>query len=101
VQTFEISDGTPDSFLRRVREVLLQLDLAELVSLTLEGSQLVVRFSRLGTTVLCYRLTPMGSGFNAYLESTRIAPLHAAFRQAFEDKLAMVLERCGARLASA
>ncbi len=95
---FEVPDLTVDEFLAKVRAALAGRELGELVSLDRVGSDLVVRFQRMGTTELRYAVAEDGRGFVARLAKERVAPLHAPFREAFEEKLAQVLARVGARV---
>lgn len=98
MKSFEMSGTTLEGFVQRVREALAGRELGEMVSLEQEADGLVVRFERMGTSELHYRVTPQDGGFHAELEREDIAPLHGMFRATFEEKLAQVLGRLGARV---
>lgn len=91
-----VPDGSPVDFVERVSELLAKRGLDKYVSLRLDGPGLVVRFRWMGATELHYRLAPGQRGFRADLVSERISPLHAPFRQRFEERFGEVLERVGA-----
>lgn len=97
MQSFEVPGMDPEAFVAKVREELSGRELGEIVSLELEGEELVVRFSRMGTSELRYALKMVDGGFNAHLAHERIALLHGAFRQTFEDKFEQIIAHVGAR----
>jgi hypothetical protein len=98
MQPFEFTSGPPESFITEARQALHQLGLDGLVSLRYEAGELVVVFSRLGTSELRFAITPLANGFRSVLKTSRIAPFHAAFRDDFKRKFAEVVSRAGARL---
>jgi hypothetical protein len=99
MQPFEFADGSPDTFVARACEALHRLDLDDIVSLKHEAGELVVVFSRLGTSVLRFAIeATAGGGFRTELKSSRVSPLHAAFREGFEQKFAEVVTLAGATL---
>jgi hypothetical protein len=99
MQPFEFADGSPDTFVARACDALRQLELDDIVSLRHEAGELTVVFSRLGTSVLKFAIAPVaGGGFRTELKSSQVSPLHAAFRQGFEEKFAEVVTRAGATL---
>ena len=96
MRAFAVSEGTPVDFVERVSAVLAERGLDKYVSLRLENLDLVARFRWMGTTELRYRLEPRQNGFHADLVSERISPLHAPFRQRFEERFDVILEQVGA-----
>jgi hypothetical protein len=97
MQSFEVPGMGPDAFVERVREELSGRELGEIVTLEREGDELVVRFSRMGTSELRYALDVADGGFSARLTDERIALFHGAFRQTFEDKFEQIIAHVGAR----
>jgi hypothetical protein len=99
MRPFEFADGSPDTFVARAREALRQLDLDGIVSLKLEADELIVVFSRLGTSVLRFGIESIANGgFRTELKSSQVSPLHAAFREGFEQRFAEVVTLAGATL---
>jgi hypothetical protein len=98
VRTFEIPDGSPAEFVERARHALREIDFDDIVSLWLEDEVLVVRFARLGTSELRYRLTARDRGFRGELTASRVAPFHAVFRSGFEERFAQVITLAGGSL---
>lgn len=99
MRSFEVPDVGPDEFIERVHTALAGRELERMVSLDHRGAELVVRFSRLGTSELRYALEEMGDGFRAELIHEQVALLHAAFRRTFEEHFEGVIARVGGRVA--
>lgn len=97
MKSFEVDHGSSAAFIERVREELANRGLNQYVELDGSESELVVRFRWMGSTELQYRLEPRSEGFQAHLTGERVSPLHAPFRQRFDDRLDQVLEKVGAR----
>jgi hypothetical protein len=97
VKSFEVDQGTPSQFIDRVRRELSERGLNQFVELDGGDDELVVRFRWMGSTELRYRLEPVGPGFRAALTGEKVSPLHAPFRQRFDDRLDQVLAKVGAR----
>jgi len=100
MHAFHVPDISADAFVERARQALRELQLDDLVTITLDGRALEVRFSRLGTTVLRYGVIPAELGFEARLEHSKVARLHAAFRHRFEESFDEVIARVGATAVS-
>ena len=91
----KIPGCSPTEFVDRARDVLSETAFDDIVSVWLEQSILVVRFSKLGTTELRYSLEEDGGGLSGELTRTRVAPLHAPFRAGFEQRFAEIITRLG------
>ncbi len=98
MRRFRVHEGSVERFVASVRAVLAGRSIGRIVSVDPEGSTLVVRFRKFGTTELVYETEPEGDGFVANLASERVAPFHAPFRSEFEQKLEQVLADLGATL---
>jgi hypothetical protein len=98
MRPFLVADDAPEAFVKRARAVLRQLEYDDIVSLRLCGDQLIVRFSRLGTSEIRYRLLLAGNGFTAQLASSRIAAFHLPFQGSFEEQFREVLDLAGATI---
>jgi len=99
MRSFEVPDVGPDEFIERVRQALSGRELERMVSLEHRGDELVVRFSRLGTSELRYALEETGDGFRAELVHEQVAFLHIAFQRTFEEHFESVIARVGGRVA--
>ena len=85
----------PEAFVARVRAELRSRGADHLIGVELEGEALVVRVSKLGRSELRYRLIRGDGGFRAELTRQKLAPLHAPFRHAFEERLAQAVTQLG------
>jgi len=98
MHAFEVPSMSPVAFVDGVTRAIAAHELNRYVSVTLEDDQLIARISRLGTTVLRYRVVVHDNGFRAELTNHRVAPFHAPFREGFEQVLEQVIERAGGSL---
>ena len=98
MRSFEVVDGTPQEFVERVRRELADRGLSRYVEVVEDGADLVVKFRYMGSTRLRYRMEPGSGGFRAVLSGESVSPLHATFRQRFDEQLEQVLGVVGARL---
>jgi len=93
---FHVADMSPEAFVEKVRQDLSERGLEEYVSVRREDDRLVIRVSWMGRSVLRYRLQSDGGGFRAEPDGHRVAPLHRAFVEQFEDRFEHVLAKVGA-----
>lgn len=98
MQSFTVEDSTPEAFVARVTAALEARGLASYVALGLDGDEIVARFRWMGTTELRYRVQHDGEGFRAVLGEQRVSPLHAAFRDRFDERFDQILTGVGARV---
>ena len=96
MRSFEVNDGAPGDFVGRVRSALEERGLNDLVKVTAEDGELVMRLRWMGSSVLRYQLSPTEGGFRADPAGERISPFHAPFRQRFVERLDQVLDAVGA-----
>lgn len=94
--SFSFVDGTPEQFVQRVRSALIEHDFDDIVAVAFTGTELVVTFSKLGTTTLRYQIETRPGGFLAQLASSRVAAFHAPFQKGFEQKFQEVIAHVGA-----
>jgi hypothetical protein len=85
-------------FLAKVEAAIEGREIAKIVSFKGSPSEIVVIFSKLGTTEIKYEVKPDGQGFAATLKSEKIALAHRPFKADIESKLMGVMERIGARV---
>jgi hypothetical protein len=98
MHSFEVTDSTPNQFVTRVNRSLEDHGLSSHVSTSVQGDEIVARISWLGTTELRYRVFENAPGFRAELQRQKVAPLHGAFQQKFEERFEAILAKVGARL---
>ena len=98
MRSFEVPGASPADFVDRVARALVEAELADHVKLQLIGDEIVARLRWLGTTELRYRVDRHEDGFRAELAQQKIAPLHGAFRRAFDERFERILAELGARL---
>jgi hypothetical protein len=98
MKAFDVSDKTPADFLSAIETALKGRTLGEIVSMRRDGADVVIVFSRLGTSEVRYRVTERDGGFRCERANEKIAFAHRAFRGEIESKLSKVLEKAGARI---
>jgi len=98
MRSFEVPEGDPEAFVRRVREELAGTKLGDVVRIETAAGQLVVQFTRLGRSELRYDLFQKESGFRARLARERIALMHIPFRDAFDRNFGKLIARVGGRV---
>jgi hypothetical protein len=97
MKNFESASGTITDFVKRVETALQGRDLGQITKFTLEGQELRVVFSKLGTTELKFRIESRPEGFKAELVSEKVALTHRPLKADITAKLARVMEREGAK----
>ena len=97
MKNFESTSGTITDFVKRVESALQGRDLGEITKFVLEGQELKVVFSKLGTTELKYKIENRPEGFRAVLISEKVALTHRPLKADITAKLARVMEREGAK----
>jgi hypothetical protein len=97
MKNFESTSGTITDFVKRVESALQGRDLGEITKFVLEGQELKVVFSKLGTTELKYKIENRPEGFRAALISEKVALTHRPLKADITAKLARVMEREGAK----
>ncbi len=90
--------GSVEAFVEGARRALRQLGFDDIVSIKARDNELIVRFSKLGTSELRFRVVATESGFRSEPVRTRVAAFHAPFRRGFEDRFTEVLGRVGATI---
>ncbi|MEI7895264.1 MAG: hypothetical protein WCI05_19360 [Myxococcales bacterium] len=98
MKTFEVSSGSPEEFLEKVRNALSTRTLGKVASMRLDGQDVVVIFSKMGTSEVRYRIERRAEGFRCSHTSEKIAFAHRAFRGDMESKLRVVFEKEGAQV---
>jgi hypothetical protein len=96
VQAFVFDAGSITDFIERVKKALSEGGLAEYVYVATDGGELVVNFRWMGSSQLRYRISEDDSGFRAELSGEKMSPLHAPFRQRFEDRFEKIIGAVGA-----
>lgn len=97
MKAFESPTGTVADFVKRVEASLQGRDLGEITKFALNGLELKVIFSKLGTTELKYKIEDRSEGFRAELVSEKVALTHRPLKADITARLARVMEREGAK----
>lgn len=97
MKSFESPTGTVVEFVKRVEASLQGRDLGEITKFALNGLELKVIFSKLGTTELKYKIENRSEGFRAELVSEKVALTHRPLKADITARLARVMEREGAK----
>ncbi len=101
MHSFRVDEVGPEAFVERVRDALSRRRFDDIATVWLRGSELLVRFRRLGTTTLRFLVHPQpDGGFRADYAGADVAALHAPFAAAFEERFEDLLAGVGARLAT-
>jgi len=96
VKAFELKSGSIQEFVQKVESALEGRDLGEITKFKLNGNELLVVFSKLGTTELKYKIDIINDGFHAQLVGEKIAFTHRPLKADITARLARVMEREGA-----
>jgi hypothetical protein len=97
MKAFENKNVSIQDFVKKVEAALEGRDLGEIAKFKLQGTELLVMFSKLGTTELRYKIDPNGPGFKASLISEKVALTHRPLKADITARLARVMEREGAQ----
>lgn len=100
IKSFEAA-GSTDEFVTTISSELSKRELGKIVSLKKDGSDLLVVFSKLGTSEIRFQIDVVGQGFKATLKNEKIAFAHRPFRGDIEAKLASILSKNGAKMGEA
>lgn len=96
MKSFESNTTPIEEFVKKVETALFGRDLGEITRFKLQGTELLVVFSKLGTTELKYKIELTKSGFKASLVSEKVALTHRPLKADITARLARVMEREGA-----
>lgn len=72
MKTFESSTGTIADFVKRVETALQGRDLGDITKFALQGQELKVVFSKLGTTELKYKIENRPEDFELNLSARKL-----------------------------
>lgn len=98
IKSFSVSSGTANDFIKKVTDSLSGRELGKIASVSLSGENVVIKFSKLGTSEVIFNLNKDTNGFKCTHQSEKIAFTHKAFRSDIEGKLSKVLELNGAKV---
>lgn len=97
IKSFEAASST-DDFVKTISGELSKRELGKIVSLKKDGADLLVVFSKLGTSEIRFQVDAVGTGFKATLKNEKIAFTHRPFRGDIEAKFASILTKNGAKI---
>jgi hypothetical protein len=96
MKSFETKTHSIHDFIKKIETALSGRDLGDITRFKLQGSELIVVFSKLGTTELKYKILTSGDGFRAELLSEKVALTHRPLKADITARLARVMEKEGA-----
>lgn len=82
----------------RIRETLRGRRLGEIMELETSSGELVVRISKVGTTVLRFSAVNRDGGTECTLTEEKLALAHRPFRDEVKQKLRKVVEQAGGQV---
>jgi|GEM_PF-591579 len=85
-------------FVDKMKGALEGREIGKIVSFRATASEIVVVFSKLGTTEITYSVAPAGTGFMATLKNEKVAFAHKPFRTDMEAKLMHIMKKIGAKV---
>lgn len=91
----QFSDKDPKVVLKKLQDVLSQRELGKIVQFDLEGGDMVVTISKLGTSILTFRCDQNASGCQFSLTKEKIAFAHRPLRGEVTQKIMKVVEKAG------
>lgn len=98
IKGFEVNGLALEEFVSKITDELAGRELGKIVSLKKDGADLLVVFSKLGTSEIRFQVETASQGFKVALKSEKIAFAHKPFRAEMEAKLASVLTKNGAQV---
>ncbi|MEY4066563.1 MAG: hypothetical protein RIR26_2771 [Pseudomonadota bacterium] len=93
---FETHTHSIQDFIKKIETALAGRDLGDITRFKLQGTELLVVFSKLGTTELKYKIETTTEGFKASLLSEKVALTHRPLKADITARLARVMEKEGA-----
>ena len=98
IKSFSVSNFSVSEFIKKVSDSLSQRELGKIASVSLNGENVIITFSKLGKSEVVYTLKNLPEGFECIHKSEKISLTHKAFRSDIESKLSKVLESNGAKV---
>ena len=98
IKSFSVSKSSVNEFIKKVTESLSQRELGKIASVSLNGENVIITFSKLGKSEVIYSLKNLSEGFQCIYKSEKISLTHKVFRSDIESKLTKVLESNGAKV---
>lgn len=98
MKRIEMAGMAPGEFVERIRGAIAGREIEKIVSFRSAPQEIVVIFSKLGTTEIKYDVKPQGDGFVATLASEKVALAHRPFKADMESKLVAVMQKIGAKV---
>lgn len=93
---FELNDTS--AVIKAIDQVLSGRKLGDIVKLSQSGNDLVVTFSKFGTSTLLFSSAPKNKGLEFKLSSEKIAFTHRALKDEVKEKLCRAVEQAGGKI---
>lgn len=98
MKRIEVAGMAPGEFVERIKGAIAGRELGKIVGFRSSPQEIVVVFSKLGTTEITYDVRSQGDGFVATLASEKVAFTHKPFKADMAAKLVSVMQRIGAKV---
>ena len=95
---FQFKSKDANGIVDSIRNALGGRKLGDMVSFAMEGDNLVVTISKLGTSQLIFTKTDAEDGLVFILSEEKIAFTHRAFKSEVKEKLCRVVEQAGGKI---
>lgn len=89
---------TPDAVVNQINASIQGRQIAELVKLNLDGNNLDVTISKLGTSTFSFLCSKNGPDCLIELKNEKIAFAHRAFKDEVLSKLVQIVEKAGGKV---
>jgi len=93
------TEKDPNKIIEKITDALGGRELGKMVQFHLQGEDLVVTISKLGTSTLTFTNKGNKSGLKYELTNEKIAFTHKAFKDDVKAKLHKVIEQAGGKIA--
>jgi len=100
MKEFKIESSTPDQFSEKITRIMRGGELGKIASIKRINNEMIISFSKFGTSTMVYTLEEIGNGFKASLKKEKIAITHSLLKSEIESKLSVLMQRLGAIIIS-
>ena len=79
IKSFSVSNFSVSEFIKKVSDSLSQRELGKIASVSLNGENVIITFSKLGKSEVVYTLKNLPEGFECIHKSEKISLTHKLF----------------------
>ena len=92
------NEKSPEKIITAIKTALGDRELAKMVSFAMEGKNMLITISKLGTSVLTFAHKDKDGGSEFTLSGEKIAFAHKAFKDDVKDKIIKVVAKAGGKV---